>query len=311
MCCQDDKEAPGRIEVAVELESAADLCLTASGKSGTIVCVIEAKTGAKLADHQNPEEEAFCSDENKPKGYGSCLIARHGKTASQLRYVVLGHRGEPLQLPNNPLGTQPPIQVLQHPWSKVADITLQSDLVKDLFKTFAALGISAFTMKDLKPISLTPADIAGAANAQAILVAVLEELRIPKGKQRFESSYSGPNSFWIGYWIRPSAKKGLSGFYSRLVTTSCVTKGGNVAWIGYGAVGDENVAPRREVYVFVDRPGTAKKVAARLEKLQWSAAKTVNCETEIPPYVMLTETLPGKLSDLDFFLQALRQAVGG
>ncbi len=133
MCSQDDKEVPDRIEVAVEPESSADLCLTASGKSGTIVCVIEAKAGAELANHQNPENEAFLSDRNKPKGYGNCLISRHGKTASQLRYVVLGYRGEPLQLPKNPLDTQPPIQVFQHPWSTVANIAPQSDLVRDLF----------------------------------------------------------------------------------------------------------------------------------------------------------------------------------
>jgi hypothetical protein len=299
VCCQDDKEVPDRIEVAVELKNSADLCLTASCKSRTIVCVIEAKAGAKLDDHQNPDRTEFMDD---LKGYGKALQKASLNANSELRYVVLGHRGELLRLGKNPLEIQPPIQVLQHPWSKIANITVQSDLVKDLFKTFAAFGISAFTMKDLK-FSLTPADIAGAAKAQAILIGVLENLGITKGQRRLDSQYDG--LIYFGYYIPSSCKGGLSATHSKLLKASNRSEG-DIAWIGYGA--DENGTPRREVWIYVDKTETAKPIETRLKLLQWLGATIAIDDKDIPPNVMLNETVQGELSDFEFFRQALRQA---
>ena len=305
VCCQDDKEMPDRIEVVVEPESSADLCLTASGKSGTIVCVIEAKTGAKLANHQNPENEAFLSDENRPKGYGNCLIAKHGKTASQLRYVVLGNQGEPLQLQNNPLDTQPPIQVFQHAWSVVANIPAESDLVVDLFRTLAAIGLHVFSMKDLKLIGLTSHGIVEAAQAHAVLTGVVESLRLEDRawKQVSVKYNSTTTGFEFGIYLSNKGRK--SPFHQRLMGITKKADDECIAWFGFISDGDDCI--RREVWFHCDTQTNADKIRGRL-----GSKATLTPEDGKPDQfnVAYCEPVGGEPKDLDFFLNALRRASG-
>lgn len=303
VCCQGDQETPHDINVTVEPQNSADLCLKASCENRTIVCVIEAKVGAPLKSHQNPDKEEFL---NAPNGYGKALLREASSNAnSALRYVVLGYRGEPLQLRMNPLDTQPQIQVLQHDWSVVASIVAQSGLVVDLFRTLAAIGLHIFSMKDLKLIGLTSHGIVEAAQAHAVLTGVVESLGLEERawKQVSVTYNSTTTGFEFGIYLSNKGRK--SQFHQRLMGITKKAEDECIAWFGFVSDGDD--CTRREVWFHCDTQTNADKIRDRL-----GPKATLSPEEGKPDQfnVAYSEPIGGEPKDLDFFLNALRRAIG-
>lgn len=304
VCCRGSKETPHDIKVTVEHKNSADLCLTASCENGTIVCVIEAKVRASLENHQNPDKDEFM-ESFKPMGYGKALQDDLNNANSQLRYVVLGHRGEPLQLRKNPLDTRPPIQILQHPWSTVANITAQSNLVGDLFRTLAAIGLREFAMKYLENINITAEG--QAVQAVAILEGVCEEFGINSEKRELEAHYASPNDHCLGIYIKSRFRGEASHGHRRLIQATKTPEPERIGWFGF--VSGKAVPLLREVWFWTDTLDTAKDLKQSL-KAGGIPEDTITATyedkpREAKPYVLVSEPAGGNPSDVKFFCRIL------
>jgi hypothetical protein len=310
VCCEDGNESPRDIKVTVEPKNSADLCLTASWENRHIVCVIEAKLGAPLAPHQDPDnKKAFLSDNigTKPKGYGKALQDGSINSQSKLRYVVLGHQDE---LGKNPLDTHPPIQVLQHSWSSVANITPRSDLVRDLFATLAAIGIREFAMKYLEDIKIKAEG--QAVQAVAILEGVCEEFQINLEKRQLEAHYASPNDHCLGIYIKSRFRGEASRSHRRLIQATKTPEPERISWFGF--VSGKAVPLLREVWFWTDTLETAEDLKMRL-KSGGIPEDTISAVYEdnhqkTKPYVLVSEPAGGDPSDVKFFRGILRLVAG-
>lgn len=149
------------IEITMDENQWSDLKITSEGAEG-FLCVVEAKTGAPLAKHQNPTHKtAFLKD-----GYGRQLLKQKAR-GMKVTYCVLDIAQRPGPRTRNG------IKCLYKTWHTVADRAPRSDtIVPDFVELLIHLGLPLSRSKNSKHMKTSTLRISDICHLQEELNAI-------------------------------------------------------------------------------------------------------------------------------------------
>ena len=288
--CRKTREPKPSTKPTVEIEPRhwSDLLL----KWERILCAVEIKIGAVLADHQNPNKRAF----SRQNGYGHFLSRLCRERKRNGRYVVFGWEPEIAQWSKrNILG----LEIEQRQWADLESGMPSTGLTNDLALLLSNFGIWEFTFRAMKKKKLS-GELGDFGSAAAILESVRDKLGWPPScgviVWRDQLGIHLPSYY---------RKKAIKGLAERLKRDNDVSE---VAWFGYLARPDEPA--QRCVYVYCSKE-RRNRLVKRLKATKFVVDEQQrDGDGEKAPYCVIVWKGKDQLDDITWF-EATLEAAGG